>query len=164
MKALLRFLVHVVFLAAWGANAHAELPEASIARLWRSGDVGTPLQIRARVVNERGQPVAGAAIRLWQADGTGSYQPDRYRAELSSAERGEFGIISVLPGQYYGAKHIHLVISHADYVALHTRILFRGDPYIDAGEEDFAIALEEVNKDDQQLLVGNVEFVLRAGN
>ena len=147
--------------AAAAPLAHAQIEEQSIARLWRAGDPGTRMQLRGRVVDAAGRPLAGASIRLWQADGSGDYHDDRYRAELVAGKRGEFAIESALPAQYYGAKHIHVLVKHDAHSPLHTRILFRGDPNIDAGEEDLAIALEEVKRADETVLVGNVELVMR---
>ncbi len=157
-----RWIALVALMAVGLPALNAQLAEESVARLWQPGDAGTRLQIRGRVLGHDGRPLQGAAIQLRQADGTGTYQADRYRAQLLSAERGEFDIQSVLPGQYYGAKHIHLVVTHDAHQTLHTRILFRGDPNIDAGEEDLAIALEEVKRDGETVLVGNVELVMRA--
>ena len=141
--------------------ASAQLAESSIAKLWRPGDPGTRLELRGRVLGGSGQPIEGAEIHLRQADGTGTYQAERYRAVLYSGKGGAFAIRSVLPGQYYGAKHIHVLVKHDAHAPLNTRILFRGDPNIDAGEEDLAIALEEVKRDDETVLVGNVELLMR---
>lgn len=141
---------------------YAQLAESSIAKLWRPGDAGTRLELRGRVLGEAGRALEGAEIHLRQADGTGSYHSDRYRAQLRSGKRGAFAIQSVLPGQYYGAKHIHVVVRHQAYAPLHTRILFRGDPNIDAAEDDLAIALEEVKRDEETVLVGNVELLMRS--
>ena len=66
----------------------------------------------------------------------------------------------MLPGQYWGAKHIHVAVRHPGYVDLTTRILFRGDPNIDETENDLAIALEEIRANDETMLAGGVELVL----
>lgn len=44
----------------------AGAPEAS--QLWRPGDPGERLFLRGRVLDVRGEPVAGALIELWHAD------------------------------------------------------------------------------------------------
>ncbi len=130
------------------------------ARLWQEGDPGDRLHLRGRVLGTNGQPVPGAEIQLWQADGTGSYQRERYRAILNTDERGEFRLTTVVPGQYFGVKHIHLIIAHPNYQYLSTRILFKGDPNLGPEDEDLAILLEQVRMDDATVMVGSVEFVL----
>jgi protocatechuate 3,4-dioxygenase beta subunit len=97
---------------------------------------------------------------MWQTDGSGSYRGMRYRAVLQSADNGEFRVTTVVPEQYYGAKHIHVIITHPAYRPLTTRILFKGDPHVSADNEDLAILLEEVHADGASVMVGGVEFVL----
>jgi protocatechuate 3,4-dioxygenase beta subunit len=130
------------------------------AQLWRDGDPGQRLHLRGRVVSTTGSPIDGAEVLLWQADGAGSYHEDRYRARLIANERGEFSVTSALPGQYYGVKHIHVMISHPAYRSLTSRILFRGDPNLPPEDEDLAVLLEEVRMEDRSVLVGDVQFVL----
>ncbi len=132
----------------------------STTRLWQPGDPGERLHIRGRVVSTDGRPVPGAELTLWQADGTGAYQDERYRARFAVAEDGSFQLITVLPGQYWGAKHIHVMVEHPEHAHLTTRILFRGDPNIDETEGDLAIPLEEVRTEQGTVLLGGVEFVL----
>ena len=130
------------------------------AMLWRDGDPGERLHLRGRVVSTSGEPLYGAELMVWQADGTGSYRDDRYRARIVTGEDGSFQMVTVLPGQYWGAKHIHVRLSHPEHLGLTTRILFRGDPNIDATEGELAIPLEEVRTEDRTILLGGVEFVL----
>ena len=141
-----------------GPEYQAEIP--SNARLWQDGDPGQRLHLRGRVTSTAGSPVSGAGITLWQADGAGNYHEQRYRAQLFTGENGEFRLTTVLPGQYFGLKHIHLVISHPDYQPLTTQILFRGDPALLPEDEDLAILLEEVRHEGGMVMMGSVEFVL----
>ncbi|HSS64619.1 MAG TPA: hypothetical protein VLS27_09300 [Gammaproteobacteria bacterium] len=129
--------------------------------LWQPGDPGERLFLRGRVVGPGGQPLAGALVALRQADGNGEYHDVRYRATLQTAKDGTFSVSTVLPGQYWGAKHIHLLVRHESHGQLVTRILFKGDPHLnEARDGDFAILLEEVRKDGEKILVGGVELVL----
>ncbi len=129
--------------------------------LWQPGDPGERLFLRGRVVDRVGRPLAGALVALRQADGNGHYHDIRYRATLQTASDGTFSVSTVLPGQYWGAKHIHLLVRHESHGQLVTRILFKGDPHLnEAREGDFAILLEEVHKDGEKFLVGGVELVL----
>jgi protocatechuate 3,4-dioxygenase beta subunit len=135
--------------------------------LWQPGDPGERLFLRGRVMDSGGRPLAGALVALRQADGNGNYHDVRYRAMLQTAKDGSFSVSTVLPGQYWGAKHIHLLVRHESHGQLVTRILFKGDPHLnEAREGDFAILLEEVRKDGEKVLVGGVELVLpsNAGN
>lgn len=133
--------------------------EPSSGRLWRDGDPGQRLHLRGRVLSTSGAPITGAEVQTWQADGSGTYRP-QYRALLTSTDNGEFRLTTAVPGQYYGEKHIHITISHPDFHPLTTRILFRNDPNLRSGNEDLAIALEEVRSEGKSVMVGSVEFVL----
>lgn len=149
-----------------GAEPGSAAPSASVM-LWQPGDPGERLFLRGRVVDANGQPLAGALVALRQADGNGDYHDVRYRATLHTAKDGTFSVSTVLPGQYWGAKHIHVLVHHHSHGQLVTRILFKGDPHLnEASDADFAILLEEVHKDGEKLLVGGVELVLppRVGN
>lgn len=129
--------------------------------LWQPGDPGERLFLRGRVVDPNGRPLAGARVALRQADGNGHYQDVRYRATLETAKDGTFSVSTVLPGQYWGAKHIHLRVRHESHGQLVTRIVFKGDPHLnEARDGDFAILLEEVHKDGEKVLIGGVELVL----
>jgi protocatechuate 3,4-dioxygenase beta subunit len=130
------------------------------AQFWRDGDPGTRLYLRGRVLGRNGEPLVGVQVQLRQADGAGDYQPDRYRGMVNTGARGTFSLDTALPGQYYGAKHIHVILSHPRHGTVTTSILFKGDPNLPAGEADRAVLLEEVNRDGETVLVGNVELVM----
>ncbi|NIR91991.1 MAG: hypothetical protein GWO40_04495 [Gammaproteobacteria bacterium] len=136
---------------------------AETAVLWQPGDPGERLFLRGRVLGSDGRPLAGAVVNLWHADGTGRYRETRYRTRLETAKDGTFNVATVLPGQYWGVKHIHVVVDHHDYPRLDKRIVFKGDPNLNqTGGRDQAILLEEVHKDGEKVLVGGVELVLGA--
>ncbi len=165
-----RGMAPLVLLAAMASLAAAQSTETPgtgpragaphQAQLWRDGDPGQRLHLRARVVTGDGDPVAGANVRLWQADGAGRYREARYRARLVTDGDGEFSMITAVPGQYRRAKHIHYVVSHPDHRSLTSRILFKGDPHLRPGEETLAIPLEEIRTDDGTVMVGDAELVL----
>jgi protocatechuate 3,4-dioxygenase beta subunit len=144
-----------------GSDAAGAYGLPSSVVLWQAGDAGERLFLRGRVVDPEGRPLAGALVALRQADGNGNYHNVRYRARLQTGKDGTFSVSTVLPGQYWGAKHIHLLVRHDSYGQLVTRILFKGDPHLnEAVDGDFAILLEEVRKDGEKVLVGGVELVL----
>jgi protocatechuate 3,4-dioxygenase beta subunit len=143
-----------------GPEYQPDSPNAT--RLWQQGDPGQRLHLQGRVLATSGRPVAGAQVQMWQADGAGEYHDRRYRAALETGADGGFRLTTALPGQYWGAKHIHVVVTHPGHQPLQTRILFKGDPHVnEAAYGDLAILLEEVHKDDETVLVGGVEFVMQ---
>ncbi len=145
--------------SAAGATGAFQTPNSVV--LWQPGDPGERLFLRGRVVDPGGQPLAGALVALRQADGNGEYHEVRYRATLQTAKDGTFSVSTVLPGQYWGAKHIHLLVRHESHGQMVTRILFKGDPHLnEARDGDFAILLEEVHKNGEKFLVGGVELIL----
>lgn len=130
--------------------------------LWQPGDPGEPLQIHGWVRSTGGKPIVGAVVTVWQADATGTYHDDRYRASLRTGKGGRYRFSTVLPGQYYSAKHIHIAVTHADYESVVTRILFKGDPNLDefaAGE--LAIPLEKGTIKGKTVLFGRFDIVMR---
>jgi protocatechuate 3,4-dioxygenase beta subunit len=129
--------------------------------LWRQGDDGEPLLLRARVLDTCGKPVAGARVQILHANQDGDHEPDRWRADLRSDERGEFEVITVYPG-YAGsmARHIHFIITHPGHPQLVTRLFFKKDPAIDTSIEDLAIVLEVVQRGEEKGWIGGYEFVL----
>lgn len=132
------------------------------ANFWRQGDPGQPMNIVGQVRGTDGKPIAGATLQIWQADGSGEYQEDRYRGILVSAADGSYRLSTVLPGQYFGVKHIHMVVTHRNYEPLDTRILFKGDPNLDAyAQSEHAIHLEEALVKDKTMLFGRFDVVLR---
>lgn len=129
--------------------------------LWREGDDGEPLRLHARVLDTCGKPVAGARVQILHANYYGDHEPDRWRADLRSDERGEFSVVTVFPG-YAGMlpRHIHFIISHPYHSQLVTRLFFKKDPAVDSSIEDLAIVLEEVQRGARKGWIGGYEFVL----
>jgi catechol 1,2-dioxygenase len=128
-------------------------------RLWREGDDGEPLFLRARVLDTCGKPIAGARVQILHANQDGLHEPDRWRATLSSNDRGAFKLVTVYPGYAGGmARHIHFIISHPDHQQLVTRLFFKNDPAVDYGIED--LVLEEIQRGEQRGWIAGYEFVL----
>ena len=84
-----------------------------------------------------GDPVSDALVELWQADGNGDVDPGRYRTRLRTRADGSFGVTTAVPGYIlgapgvWGARHIHVRITHPDYWPLVSLILFEGDPKLE---------------------------------
>ena len=140
--------------AATGADGKSRL-----VNLWRPGDPGQRMNIRGRVTTIDGAPLGGVSIYLRQADGNGDYI-DRYSTVLQTDAKGRYQFGTVLPGQYYGTKHIHITITHDGYRSLDTEILFQGDPNLDDPEAPNAIFLEEATLNDETILYGRFDVTL----
>jgi protocatechuate 3,4-dioxygenase beta subunit len=129
--------------------------------LWRPGDPGQPLRISGWVRSTNGKPIPGATIHIRQADGTGTYTPE-YQASLKTGKDGSYRFSTVLPGQYYGVKHIHIGVVGEGYEYLDTEILFKGDPNLDQDTTSkYAIHLEEATVNEKTVLFGRFDMTLR---
>lgn len=140
-----------------------------ITTLWQPGDTGKRLQLRGRVLSTSGAPIADALVELWHADSTGSVDESRYRASQRSGEDGYFGIKTILPGHIeraryndvFGARHVHIRVTHPDHEPLVSLIYFKGDERLaNALYPELAIALDETGAGEDTFLFGTVEIVL----
>jgi hydroxyquinol 1,2-dioxygenase len=132
------------------------------------GVAGTPMFLTGRVLNEQGDPVAGAHVDTWHSDGEGFYdvqQPEKLhdqlamRALLTTDDDGRFWYRSITP-RYYPVptdgpcgeilryanrspmrpQHVHFWIRADGYQPLITQVFLKDDPYID---RDAAFAVQE---------------------
>jgi protocatechuate 3,4-dioxygenase beta subunit len=86
---------------------------------------GTVTQVAGRVLNADGQPLAGAAVEIWQADANGRYHDPRdnragpkpdagfqgYGRVMTDAE-GRYRFLTIRPVAYPGrTPHIHFAVS-----------------------------------------------------
>jgi hydroxyquinol 1,2-dioxygenase len=120
---------------------------------------GEPCLVTGRVVDDSGQPVAGASVDVWQADADGFYDvqrpgevPDRNLRGLFTADGdGRFWFRSIVP-RYYPiptdgpvgrllqathrhpnrAAHIHVQVSAPGIRTLTTHLFVAGSPYLDS--------------------------------
>jgi hydroxyquinol 1,2-dioxygenase len=122
------------------------------------GVTGTPMFVTGRVINDRGEPIAGAKVDTWHSDGEGFYDVQQteklhnelaMRALLTTDDDGRFWYRSITP-RYYPVptdgpcgeilraanrspmrpQHVHFWF-HADgYAPLITQLFWRDDPYI----------------------------------
>ena len=145
--------------------AQAQTAESSASdqikpiNLWQPGDPGQRLYIDGRVTDQQGLPLANVTIHIRQADGNGDYHPDRYRAKLTTDKQGRYVFGTVLPGQYYGVKHIHITAEHEFFEPLDTEINFKGDPNLSKEQEEQAVFLEQSG--DEGVLYGRFEIKLK---
>ena len=131
--------------------------------LWQPGDAGQRMNIRGRVTDLDGTPLAGIPISIRQANGDGDYT-QRYSTTLLSDEKGRYQFGSVVPGNYYGVKHVHIGVYHEGYQYFDTEILFKGDPNLDGySDAEQAIFLEESTVNGETILFGRFDIVLVPG-
>lgn len=126
---------------------------------WQPGDPGQRMNIRGRVTSLSGAPVPGATIYIRQANGDGVYT-QRYSGSLTTDEQGRYQFASVVPGQYYSAKHVHLSVASPGFQSRQTEILFQGDPNLDDPDAPNAIFLEESTVNGETILFGRFDISL----
>ncbi len=110
---------------------------------------GTPINVVGRVLDRRGNPVAGATIELWQANAVGRYDhpgdtqspgaldPNfQGYATIATDRNGNFKFRTIKPGAYkipgdMRTPHIHLDIKGRSE-RLVTQMYFPGEPLNDS--------------------------------
>lgn len=118
------------------------------------------MNIRGRVTSIDGTPLGSVRISLRQANGEGDYT-ENYRATLETDARGRYQFGSVLPGNYMGARHIHVTVYQDGFEYFDTSILFKRDPNLDEHYEyGTAIFLEESTVKGETILFGRFDIVL----
>jgi len=128
--------------------------------LWRPGDAGQRMNIRGRVTSIDGTPLGGISISIRQADGNGDYT-DNYRATLVSDAQGRYQFGTVVPGNYSGARHVHVSVYQDGYQYFSTSILFKDDPNLDTHYEGgTAIFLEESTVNGETIMFGRFDIEL----
>ena len=104
---------------------------------------GDVIDLRGRVLDRHGNPVAGAVLELWQANAAGRYahRGDTHNAALDpdfqgygqqvTDSQGHYRFLTIKPGaypagDYMRAKHIHFDV-RGKWDRLVTQMYFRGD-------------------------------------
>jgi protocatechuate 3,4-dioxygenase beta subunit len=104
--------------------------------LLETGVPGEKLTLTGWVLTPDCQPVSGALLDFWQADGEGRYDNAGYvlRGHQLTDENGRFELITVVPGEYPGrTEHIHVKVQAPGGPILTTQIFFPG---VSANESD----------------------------
>jgi hydroxyquinol 1,2-dioxygenase len=123
-----------------------------------NGVAGTPMFVTGRVVDERGDPIAGAHVDTWHSDGVGFYDVQlteqlhgefAMRALLTTDDDGRFWYRSIAP-RYYPVptdgpcgeilraanrsimrpQHVHFWFRADGFRSLITQLFLKDDPYI----------------------------------
>ena len=142
------------------AQSDGSVQKARLIDLWQPGDTGPRMNIRGRVTSLDGTPLANIRVSIRQANGDGDYT-ERYRTTLTTDDKGRFQFGSAVPGNYMGAKHVHVTVYQDGWEYFDTSILFKGDPNLDEHYEDgTAIFLEESTVNGETIMFGRFDIVL----
>jgi len=102
------------------------LPHAPLRQFFTEGE-GQRIRIFGTALSAACEPLAGARLDFWHTDAGGAYDMKGYKfrgAQLTDRE-GRFQLDTVMPGQYFNARHIHFLLA--------TRIGNRPQPLMVAG-------------------------------
>jgi protocatechuate 3,4-dioxygenase beta subunit len=115
------------------------LPNEKVRRNITEGRPGTPLTLRAKVVNASNcKPIKGAAVDIWHADALGVYSgvqgsSGTFMRGIQKTDAKGFAVFrTVYPGWYMGRTvHIHVKV-HIGGNVVHTGQLYFPDTMTDA--------------------------------
>jgi hydroxyquinol 1,2-dioxygenase len=131
-------------------------PEVQLGDDISNGAPGQPCLVSGRVLNTKGEPIAGALVETWQADEDGFYDVQKdldgpqNRAHLTTDADGNYRFWAVKPVAYpipddgpvgellragergpMRPAHIHFMVTAPGYARLITHVFANGDPYLD---------------------------------
>jgi protocatechuate 3,4-dioxygenase beta subunit len=95
------------------------------------GIPGSALTVTGHVLGLDCQPIAGATLDFWQANGNGQYDNAGYtlRGHQTTDAAGAFHLETVLPGEYPGrTQHIHVKVQRPGGAILTTQLYFPASP------------------------------------
>ena len=118
-----------------------------------AGAVGAIIELSGVVRGPDCQPLADAAVEIWQADAAGRYKHDRagqqdaldphfgYFGCVRSDAHGRYRFRTIVPTRYrfagvLRAPHIHFRVAHRDHGALITEMYFAGPEHDAARARD----------------------------
>ena len=119
---------------------------------------GEPAYISGRVLDVRGEPIAGAVLDVWQTDGEGYYDVQRpggneqyARGKFTTSADGCYGFKTLKPVSYpvptdgpvgkmllgmgrhpYRPAHVHVIATASGYERVATHLFVEGDKYLDS--------------------------------
>ncbi|WP_350280348.1 intradiol ring-cleavage dioxygenase [Kribbella sp. HUAS MG21] len=131
-------------------------PEAQLGDDIANGAPGQPCLVSGKVLNTKGEPIAGALVETWQADEDGFYDVQKdldgpqNRAHLTTDADGNYRFWAVKPVAYpipddgpvgellrAGGRgpmrpaHIHFMVTAPGYSRLITHVFAAGDEFLD---------------------------------
>jgi protocatechuate 3,4-dioxygenase beta subunit len=95
------------------------------------GTYGTKLILEGRVLNRKGQPIPGAWLDFWHADGHGNYDNEGYdlRGHQYADKDGWYRLETLRPGDYMmRSSHVHVKVrANKNSPILTTQLFFPGE-------------------------------------
>jgi protocatechuate 3,4-dioxygenase beta subunit len=88
--------------------------------LIETGIPGDPITLTGYIFDKNCNPITGAWLDFWQADGNGQYDNNGYklRGHQFTDSQGKYILQTVMPGEYPGrTNHIHVKISKSEAVS-----------------------------------------------
>jgi len=133
-----------------------DAPDLSFGESIASEGKGEYMYVEGRVLTTSGEPIPGAVIDTWEADGTGLYDVQykerlapECRGRLRTDREGKYGYRAVVPVPYFIRRdgpvgellltlgrhnarpsHLHVVIDAPGFHKLTTALYPEGDPYL----------------------------------
>ncbi len=149
-------------------------PEVPLGGDVAGGAAGQPCWAEGRVTSTDGEPLPGARLDVWEADGDGLYDVQQRRgtygrAHLYTDDDGRYGFWCVRPVSYpipddgpvgglleaagrgpMRPAHVHLMVSAPGYRTLVTHVFVQGDPHL-GDDAVFGVKQSLVVELDEQL-------------
>ncbi|KQU50134.1 hypothetical protein ASG72_19270 [Bosea sp. Leaf344] len=141
-------------------------PSSPLKRDLRGDGPGEALVLSGFVLTQQCQPLAGALVDLWHADGAGAYdnEGDRFRGHQFTDAEGRYQFITRIPGLYPGrTRHFHVKVRADDRRLLTTQLYFPDDREANHRDGIFHHSLlMQVTRAGQRDRIGRFDFVLAA--
>ena len=167
-KAVIGLLIATLAFAVEAMDANSEsLPseakkKTKLIDLWKPGDSGERMNIRGRVTNLDGTPLAGIAIEIRQPDGDGHWT-EQYRTTLTTDDRGRYQFGSVVPvSNYCGDPHVEVVVYQNGWEYFDDKIVFEDNTSADRVYfgDGTSVFLEESDVKGETIKYGRFDIVL----
>lgn len=94
-------------------------------------DKAQKIRVYGEVLDQFCRPLSGAMLDLWQSDERGDYdsRSDRLRGHQYADTKGEFSLLSLMPGEYTGrTPHLHVKVQRRNGPVLTTQLYFPNHP------------------------------------
>jgi protocatechuate 3,4-dioxygenase beta subunit len=137
------------------------------ASLLENGVPGKKLTLTGKVLNADCQPVSGALLDFWQADGNGKYDNAGYvlRGHQFSAADGSYTLETVIPGEYPGrTEHIHVKVLAPGGQILTSQLFFPGEAKNQSDRIFDPSLLVKVMNSQGEEMHANFNFIVASGN
>ena len=124
---------------------------------------GIPLVITGVVYDADCQPVAGATLDFWKADGAGTYDNEGYelRGVQTTDSEGAYTLTTVIPGLYPSrTEHVHVKVTAPGGPTYTSQLFFPDVPQNDSDGIFSETMLVTVDAQDADSMDASFDFVL----